>query len=265
MPDESLMLSEADESPGVVAALLARERPAFEELAAAIHGRGISLVSTAARGSSDHAGTVFKYLTEIEAGIPVVSIGPSVVSVYNRPLRLAGAVHVTVSQSGASPDIVALQAAAKAGGALTVAIVNVTDSPVADQADFVIALGAGPEKSVASTKAFIASVAALAGIAAAVGGGESLARGLDRLPGALDATRSVTAGAAAELLADAGSLFFAGRGPGYGIAQEAALKSKETAGLHAEAFSPGGTDARPHAPRRRRLPGLCLRPRRCRL
>ncbi|MBW6506803.1 MAG: SIS domain-containing protein [Rhodobacteraceae bacterium] len=238
MPEpKSLMLTEAGQSPQVVADMLSREAPAFAALAREVTRRDLRLFSTAARGSSDHAATVFKYLMEIETGLPVVSIGPSVASVYQRPLRLEGAVHVTISQSGASPDIVALQATAKAGGALTVAVVNVTDSPVAAEADIVIGLGAGVERSVAATKSFIASVAALAGIAAAVGARPALAAGLVRLPEVLAATEGLPFGNAVEVLTGAGSLFVAGRGPGYGIAQEAALKAKETAALHAEAFS----------------------------
>ncbi|MDP2062917.1 MAG: SIS domain-containing protein [Phaeovulum sp.] len=234
---KSLMLHEAGQAPQVVAEMLAREAPAFAALARAVSARGLRLFSTAARGSSDHAATVFKYLMEIETGLPVVSIGPSVASVYHRPLHLEGAVHVTISQSGASPDIVALQAAAKAGGALTVAVVNVTESPVAAAADIVIGLGAGEERSIAATKSFIASVAALAGVVTAVGGSTALARGLARLPDALAATEGLEFGDAVKVLTGASSLFVAGRGPGYGIALEAALKAKETAALHAEAFS----------------------------
>ncbi|WP_372839979.1 SIS domain-containing protein [Phaeovulum sp.] len=233
----SLMLAEAGQSPQVVAELLKREAPAFEALARAVRGRDLRLVSTAARGSSDHAATVFKYLMELETGLPVVSIGPSIASVYGRPLRLEGAMHVTISQSGASPDIVALQAAAKAGGALTVAVVNVVQSPVAAAADIVIGLGAGEERSVAATKSFVSSVAALAAIASAVGGGKALSAGLERLPEALTATEDLPFGPALDVLSGASSLFVAGRGPGYGIALEAALKAKEVAALHAEAFS----------------------------
>jgi glutamine---fructose-6-phosphate transaminase (isomerizing) len=157
----TLMRREADEAPEVVARLLANAAPALADLGRRM--AGVRLVTTAARGSSDHAATVFKYLMELGTGVPVASIGPSIASVYGRPLRLDGALHITISQSGASPDIVALQAAAKAGGALTLAVVNVADSPVAQAADIVIALGAGAERSVAATKSFIASVAALPG------------------------------------------------------------------------------------------------------
>lgn len=231
----TLMAREADETPEVVARLADAAAPALAALAPAL--RAARLVTTAARGSSDHAATVFKYLMELGCGVPVASIGPSVASVYDRPLRLDGAVHVTVSQSGASPDIVALQAAAKAGGAVTVAVVNVAGSPVARAADVVIALGAGPEHSVAATKSCIASVAALAGLAVAAGAGGGLAEGLARLPQALADTAPEVDGKAVDLLAGAASLYVAGRGPGFGIAQEAALKAKETAAIHAEAFS----------------------------
>ena len=233
----SLMLTEADQSADVVARLQSSAAPALSELRARLAQRDIRMVTTAARGSSDHAASVFKYLVELGTGLPVASIGPSVASVYGRPLRLEGALHVTVSQSGASPDITALQAAAKAGGALTLAVVNVADSPVARAADIVIDIGAGPERSVAATKSFIASVAALAGVAVAAGAGDALAAGLTRLPDALAATAGIHAPAVVDLLTHAGSLYVAGRGPGYGIAQEAALKAKETAALHAEAFS----------------------------
>ncbi len=143
---QSLMLMEAGQSPEVVATLLDKEKPAFDEIAKLFSAAAPSVVTTAARGSSDHAATFFKYLFEISCGVPVASIGPSIASIYGSSLHLKNGVHFTVSQSGASPDIVALQDAAKRGGATTIAVVNVTDSPLAKQADIVIGLNAGPGK-----------------------------------------------------------------------------------------------------------------------
>lgn len=131
---------------------------------------------------------------EVSTGIPVASIGPSVASVYARKMHLPSALHFTVSQSGASPDIVALQAAAKEGGARTVAIVNVADSPVAREADLTILLGAGSEKSVAATKSFITSAAALAAIVSSASGDAGFAGGLARLPEALSQTGRIDIG-----------------------------------------------------------------------
>jgi glucosamine--fructose-6-phosphate aminotransferase (isomerizing) len=160
------MLQETEQSPAVVAKLLAAEVGTFAEIGR-LFEKSPTMITTAARGSSDHAATFFKYLMEIATGIPVASIGPSVASVYGAKLKLEGGLHFTVSQSGASPDIIAVQDAAKRGGATTVAVVNVTDSPLAKGADIVLSLHAGEEKSVAATKSFIASVAALSGVVAA--------------------------------------------------------------------------------------------------
>ena len=144
---------------------------------------------------------------------------------------------MTISQSGRSPDIVALQRSAKRAGALTVAIVNDTDSPAATEADCLLPLHAGAETSVAATKSFIASCVAGAAIVAAWAEDEALAAAVQRLPETLE--RALAADwSAADALADEQSLYVLGRGPALAIASEAALKLKETAGLHAEAFSP---------------------------
>lgn len=233
----SLMLQETEQSPAVVADLLQKEAGTLGEIAKVFAKNNPRVITTAARGSSDHAATFFKYLMEITLGIPVASIGPSVASVYGSKLKLEGGLHFTVSQSGASPDIVAAQLAAKKGGATTIAVVNVVDSPLADQADIVLALHAGEEKSVAATKSFIASVAALSGVVASASNDVDLKTGLQRLPDALAATRADGREAIETLLYNARSLYTGGRGTGFAIALEAALKAKETANIHAEAFS----------------------------
>lgn len=233
----SLMLQETEQSPDVVAKLLKQEATTFSEIARVFENNKPAVITTAARGSSDHAATFFKYLTEISLGIPVASIGPSVASVYGAQLKLARGLHFTVSQSGASPDIVAVQAAAKKGGATTIAVVNVVDSPLAREADIVLALHAGEEKSVAATKSFIASVAALCGVVAAASGDQDLLTGLKRVPDALAHTQAEGRERVENLLFNARSLYTGGRGTALAIALEAALKAKETANIHAEAFS----------------------------
>ena len=233
----SLMLQETEQSPAVVAGLLEKEAGTFAEIARIFQKNEPAVITTAARGSSDHAATFFKYLMEITMGIPVASIGPSVASVYGSKLKLKNRLHFTVSQSGASPDIVAAQDAAKKGGATTIAVVNVVDSPLGNAADVVLALNAGEEKSVAATKSFIAAVAALSGVVASASGDASLQAGLQRLPEALAATRPDGREAVENLLFNARSLYTGGRGTAFAIALEAALKAKETANIHAEAFS----------------------------
>ena len=145
----SHMAREAAEAPEAVARFLQHNGKALREIGARLRRQPPPVIITSARGSSDCAAGYFKYLAEILAGIPCSSMGASVVSVYGAKLQLKNGLCVTVSQSGKSPDIVALQDAARKAGALTVALVNVEDSAAAHAADICLSLQAGPELSVA--------------------------------------------------------------------------------------------------------------------
>ncbi len=231
------MAAETAEAPAATARFLDRNAATVAAIGHRLRALGPPVVVTCARGSSDHAAAYFKYLTEITTGVPVASLGPSIASVYGSPLRLQGAALVTISQSGRSPDIIALQQAAKRAGALTIAIVNDEESPVAKEADCLLPLSTGPETSVAATKTFIASCVAGASIVAAWAGYEDLQKAVDRLPETLESALAAD-WSAADALAQEQSLYVLGRGPALAVAAEAALKLKETASLHAEAFSP---------------------------
>ncbi|MCW6510694.1 SIS domain-containing protein [Lichenifustis flavocetrariae] len=231
------MADEIRETPSAVARLLDREGAAIARLGATIRAREPSVIVTCARGSSDNAAAYFKYLSEILLGVPVASIGPSVASLYRAPLKLKNAVVVSVSQSGQSPDIVALQAAAQEAGAFSIAVVNQEDSPLAKTADAVIPLHAGPERSVAATKSCLASAIALAALVAGWGDDAALRDAIAALPQTLAETLRNDWDAALPVLVSATSAYVVGRGPALPVAAEAALKLKETAVLHAEAFS----------------------------
>jgi glutamine---fructose-6-phosphate transaminase (isomerizing) len=233
----SLMARETAEAPDAVARLLDREAQSFADLGTRLRRLSPPVVATCARGSSDHAAGFLKYAIEIALGIPVASIGPSIATIYDAPLKLAGTVLVTISQSGQSPDLVALQARARTSGALTLALVNVTESPVAAGADIVVPLHAGEEHSVAATKSFVAATAAALALVAAWSGDTQMSAALTELPAALARALACDWSAASAPFAAAASLYAVGRGPSFYIAQEAALKCKETAALHAEAFS----------------------------
>lgn len=233
----SAMARETAEAPAAVARLLDREGTAIAALGRRLAALAPPVLVTCARGSSDHAAHYLKYLLETMLGLPVASIGPSVASVYHTRLRLPGAVLVTISQSGRSPDLLAFQAAARAGGALAVALVNDTTGPLAAEADIAIPLHAGPELSVAATKSFIASTAAAAALAAAWTGDPALAAALAALPALLSTALACDWSPIAEALSAAPSSYMLGRGPALAIAHEAALKTKEVAARHAEAFS----------------------------
>ncbi len=236
-PNTTHMAREITEIPAVVRRQIADGLAIYREEGERLHALDPRLVVTCARGTSDHAATFFKYLTEARLGVPVASIGPSVGSVYGARMRLAGAACLTISQSGGSPDLVTMQGAAREGGARTVAFLNVADSPVASGADAVLPMLAGPEKAVAATKSYVASLVALAAVHTGFAGDAALLAAIERLPESLEVALAQDWTEALVPVAMGTSLFTVSRGPGLSVAGEAALKFKETCRLHAEAYS----------------------------
>ena len=235
--NETHMRREIAEIPQAVARLLDQSAEALERAGASLRKSDPRFVVTVARGSSDHAASFLKYAIELMAGVPVASVGPSVASVYRARLKLAGSACLAISQSGRSPDIVAMAVSAAESGALTVAITNTGDSPLAQAADHAIDIRSGPEKSVAATKTFVASAVAGLAILAHWTEDKTLLSALDRLPGHLDEALGCDWSALEGALEVENSLFVLGRGPSFAMASEAALKFKETCGVHAEAYS----------------------------
>ena len=234
----SLMARETAEAPAVVARMLAENRASFAALAALFAQRRPSHIVTCARGSSDHAASYLKYLLEIHAGIPCCSIGASVVSIYGTRLNLRDALLVSISQSGRSPDVLSFQADARRAGIPAIAVTNDNSSPLAVASDICLSLCAGPELSVAATKTFIASTALAARVAAEWSGDGELKAAVEELPRVIDGAVTIRWPAVEEAFAAAASLYVLGRGPSLPMAQEAALKLKETGGIHAEGYSP---------------------------
>lgn len=233
----SYMRQEVEEIPSAVARLLNTQEQQLADAGLALKGASPVMIATIARGSSDHAAAFLKYAIELTAGIPVASIGPSIASVYGRGIALKGCAAIAISQSGKSPDIVAMAASARQSGATTIALTNTPSSPLATGATIAIDLAAGEEKSVAATKSFVNSVVAGLVIVAHATGNSELLAALAKLPSQLETAVSCDWSPMADVLADAKSFYVLGRGPSLAIAQEAALKFKETCALHAEAYS----------------------------
>jgi len=233
----SFMATEIAETGAAIRRQLDANARAVADLAAELRTGDPSLVATIARGSSDHAALFLKHVIELKIGLACASLGPSIASLYRAPLRLGRAAAITISQSGRSPDIVAMQQAAKQAGATTIAFVNDATSPAAREADALIPLHAGEERSVAATKSMIASLAAGLSLAARWSEDAELANALDRLPAILEASRDAPPDEAVETLARTSSLYVIGRGATFAVSAEAALKLKETSAIHAEAFS----------------------------
>jgi glucosamine--fructose-6-phosphate aminotransferase (isomerizing) len=196
-----------------------------------------SVVLTVARGSSDHAANYFAYLVMIKLGVPVVSLPMSLVTLHRAPLSVKGQLAVALSQSGASPDLVYTMRTLGQAGMCTVALVNKADSPLAAACEWTLPLCAGVEKSVAATKSFIVSLSAIARLVAYWSRDEKLQAALLTLPEKLREASQHDWQAAIEVLKNAERIMVVGRGLGLALAQEAALKFKETCAIQAEAFS----------------------------
>jgi glucosamine--fructose-6-phosphate aminotransferase (isomerizing) len=244
MPGEFLA-SEIAEQPTVLAGLLTAERAQAEEIAARLRARRdeIAFVLLAARGTSDNAARYAQYLFGTANQLPVALATPSLFTLYGAPPDLRRSLTIGISQSGASPDIVAVIEAARQQGAPTLAITNVPDSPLGQAAEFVLPIRAGVERSVAATKTYSTELLALAMLSTALCGGDEATRRWEELA-AVPAAVATTVRLADEIARRAeryrylDRLVTGGRGYCYGTAFELALKLKETCYLLAEPYSP---------------------------
>lgn len=240
MPSASAtrMFAEAGQAGAVVARQLQKNAAPMRVLADRLRNAAPQILFTCGRGSSDHAATFAKYLLETRLKVPTLSQAPSISSVYGSALRhMKGQPFLVVSQSGRSPDLLLSAEAARKAGALVIAFVNDTASPLAAIAEIVVPLHAGPETSVAATKTYIATLSAFAQLAAYWADDRAMAAALDTLPAMLESAWQADWSEGVDGFAAASSMFVLGRGLTLGIAQEAALKFKETCAIHAEAFS----------------------------
>ena len=245
--ENTRMFAEAGSAASVVRGQTRVNRAAVQQLAERLRRQPPEIVLTCARGSSDHAATFAKYLIETRARVLTSSQAPSIASVYEARQRSGSSLCIAISQSGRSPDILAAFEAAKRASAFCVALVNAEDSPLARMADCLLPLGAGPELSVAATKSYIAALAAVIQVVGEWTEDGELATALEAAPELLDRAWNADWSPLTEGLREATNLFVVGRGVGLGIAQEAALKFKETCGIHAEAFSAAEVQHGPQA------------------
>ncbi|MGF6815746.1 glucosamine--fructose-6-phosphate aminotransferase (isomerizing) [Paraburkholderia atlantica] len=232
----SNMLKEALASAATVAEQL-KDTSRVAALAAKLAQQPRHVALTVARGSSDHAASYFASLTMSRLGVPVASLPMSVATLQQAPLQVRDQLALAFSQSGKSPDLVGTMNALRAAGALTVAAVNAPNSPLADACEWHLPLVAGPELSVAATKSYIAMLSISAQLIAHWQNDAELLAGLNTLPDALERAGRLDWSMAVNELRGIERMIVIGRGLGLAIAQEAALKLKETSGIQAEAFS----------------------------
>ena len=235
---DTILAAEMREQPAIVERLLGGQRPLLAQIAREARAHDLAWVLIAARGSSDNAARYAQHVFGRLCGLPVALASPSLSTLYDAPLRFEGALVLGISQSGQSPDVCTVLERARAQGRPTVAITNAPGSPLAGTADATVDLGAGAERSVAATKTYTASLAALAALAVEIAGDETPREQLAAVAEAMQRQLEHGIGDAPRVLEGADRCAVAGRGPNYATAFEAALKIKELTAIAAEPYSP---------------------------
>jgi glucosamine--fructose-6-phosphate aminotransferase (isomerizing) len=253
---------EIEEQPGALARLLKEGREPALEIAARVRAFAPRYVVIAARGSSDNAARYAQYLFGAHNRLPVCLATPSLFTFYDAAPSLEGALVIGVSQSGQSPDIVAVVESGRRQGALTLAITNRPGSPLSLAAEHTLPLLAGEERAVAATKTYTAQLCALAMLSAAVEGAASRWAELDGVPGLVEQAiaRNATVDEKVGRYRYADHFAVVGRGFNYSTAFEVALKMKETSYLVAEPYSPADLLHGPVAMIDRGFPVLLVAP-----
>jgi glucosamine--fructose-6-phosphate aminotransferase (isomerizing) len=236
---QSYLYKEIHEQPQVLRRFLEQEQAIIQQLVAAIQQRPVTHVVIAARGTSDNAARYAQYLLGAVNHLTVALATPSLFSIYKQPPRLDNALVLGISQSGKSPDIVAVLAEARRQGVLTAAITNFPDSDLGQEADYVINLHAGLERSVAATKTYTSELAAIALLSATLAQDEGMLAALHQVPDTAAATMAMEAAIAqmAPRYRYMQDCVVIGRGYNYATAFELALKLKELTYTIAEPYS----------------------------
>ena len=250
------------EQPAAIRRLLEMQSEAVSEVAARIRDRNPPFAYLAARGTSDNAGLYAKYLWGIHNQIPVALAAPSMFSVFKRPPKIGDSLVVGVSQSGQSPDIISVIEEGRRQGALTLAITNDSDSPLAEAAELVLDTVAGPERAVAATKTYTSQLTAIAMLSVALRGDAERREWLGRLPTIVDDALKLD-----DTIKDASSRYrymeecvVLGRGFNYATAHEWSLKLKELAYIVAEPYSSADFQHGPVALARQGFPVFAVVP-----
>src|SRR5262245_52279606 len=201
MSDSDLaMTREFRESPDVVQRQAEALAAPVRDLVTRLWRSPPQFVMTCARGSSAHAATFAKHLIERHLGITVAAGAPNLAAVYGQRLQLKGQLFLAISQSGQSHDLIDMARMARSAGALVTAIVNDTESPLAQTCDIVLPMAAGPELSVAATKSFVAGLAAALQLVASWADLDATRAALGNLPARLAAASDLDWGAPLRLL-----------------------------------------------------------------
>src|SRR5919204_97818 len=231
--------TELREQPVALERFLKAEGPRVQEIVGGVLRDDVRYLLIVSRGSSSNVARYMQYLFGTVNRLPVAFATPSLYTVYESPPKLGPAAAIGISQSGASPDVVAVLAEARRQGRPTLAVTNDPQSPLAQTATHVLPLHAGEERAVAATKTYLNSIAAVALLSTVATGDSGRLEALRSAPTAVaqQIERSLVAADELERYRDAESGSGIARGVNYGTAFEIALKIRELSGTPFEAFS----------------------------
>lgn len=255
--------NEIFEQPAVLRGLLESQRHQATEMARQIRDRGVRSVFLAARGSSDNAGLYAKYLFGVTNRLPVALAAPSIFTTYNSSPDLRQQLVLGISQSGQSPDIVSVVSEGRRQGALTLAITNDPDSPLARESELVLDTMAGPENAIAATKTYTTQLLSIALLSAALSEDPDLMEQLERVSALVEETLHLDERieAATQRYRYMSQCVVLGRGFNYATAYEWSLKLKELAYVVAAPYSSADFQHGPVAIVSHGFPVLAVAPR----
>ncbi|MDO8589478.1 MAG: SIS domain-containing protein [Armatimonadota bacterium] len=235
----SYMLEEIRQQPDILAEIAVCNGKAARALANDIRKRDICHIVLVARGASDNAATLGRYLFELVNGIPSSLAAPSIITLYGARLRFDRTLVIGISQSGKATDVVEYLRGSREAGALTAAITNEPDSELAKVADHSLFCCAGVERSVAATKTYTSALGALYVLSSELDGGGEILEGLKKVPDFMRETLTCEdhIAALAQRYRYMEDCFVIARGLNHATAAETALKMAETGYIGAKPYS----------------------------
>ncbi len=253
---QGLMLAEIREQPDAITRCVEGNYETVKRVAEEIRSRGIRFAIIAARGTSDHAAIYLKYLLETSVGMPVALAAPSVFTLYDTTLNFKDTLVMGISQSGQGTDVVEVVQTARDQGAYTLGVTNFGDSQLANAAEETLLLHAGLERSVAATKTYTTSLAALALLTATLAEDDSLDRELHMVPDHIGAVLDLNdhIRQLSERYTYLEEILAVARGMNQATAMETGLKLAETCYLVTHAYSGADLEHGPIAVVNRNVP-----------
>jgi glucosamine--fructose-6-phosphate aminotransferase (isomerizing) len=254
--------AELREQPAALERFLAAESAHATEIARGLIREDVRYLLIVSRGSSSNVARYMQYLFGTANRLPVSFATPSLYTVYDAPPELGPAAAIGISQSGASPDVVAVLAEARRQKRPTLAITNDPKSPLAQTADWILPLHAGEERAVAATKTYSNSIAAVGLLSTVATGDKQRLQDLQMMPTAVaeQIERSLAAADGLDRYRDAETGSVIARGVNYGTAFEIALKIRELSGVPFEAFSSADLLHGPIGALKRGRPAIVIAP-----